>query len=83
MSRSLQRRCSSCHRPFDGHPVFVQDTAFCCGSCAGGALCTCFVEADLAEDGVDGIGLPFGEASLEVAPAGLIQGARPAVSRAG
>ena len=64
MSLALQRRCSGCHRPFDGRPVFVQDTAYCCASCSSGALCVCFVEADLADDGVDGLGLAFGEPSL-------------------
>ncbi len=63
MSLALQRRCSGCHRPFDGHPVFVRDTAFCCAACAGGGLCACFVDADLADDGVDGLGLAFGEPS--------------------
>ena len=63
------RQCAGCHRLFHGDPVFVQDTAFCCSSCAAGALCSCFAEADLADDGVNGLGLPFAEPSRELVDA--------------
>ena len=66
MPLALQRRCAGCHRPFDGHPVFRRDTGYCCTSCAEGALCTCFMEVDLAGDGVDRLGLPF---AVELNPA--------------
>jgi hypothetical protein len=54
------RHCPACHRPFESTPTFRQDVAYCCTSCARGQLCTCLVEADLADDGVDGLTLPFG-----------------------
>jgi hypothetical protein len=64
------RRCAGCHRPFHDAPVFLQDTPYCCASCAGGGLCTCFVEADMAADGVDGLGLPFARPSRALTAAG-------------
>ena len=54
------RRCPACHRPFASNPPFREDAAYCCNSCARGQLCTCFVEADLADDGVNGLSLSFG-----------------------
>jgi hypothetical protein len=33
------------------------DEAYCCIGCAHGGPCVCTYEADLAEDGVDGLGL--------------------------
>ncbi len=53
------RFCPSCHQQFESTPIFVADVAYCCTSCAGRHLCTCFAEADLAADGVDGLGHPF------------------------
>jgi hypothetical protein len=70
MSPTNARRCAACHRPFRDAPVFRQDTAYCCASCAGGGLCTCFAEADMAEDGVDGLGLPFAHSSRSLTAAG-------------
>jgi hypothetical protein len=35
------------------------DELYCCLGCAGGGPCICLYEADLAEDGVDHLGLPF------------------------
>ena len=60
MSSIYARRCPACHRPFESNPTFREDSAYCCNSCASGQLCTCFVEADLADDGVDGLTLSFG-----------------------
>ena len=58
------RRCPACHRPFESNPTFREDAAYCCNSCAWGQLCTCFVETDLADDGIDGLTLPFGAQRL-------------------
>ena len=69
MPFTFQRRCAACHRPFDSDPIFRQDTTYCCRACATGALCSCFVEIDLADDGVDGLGLPFGVGALRPAHA--------------
>ena len=57
------RRCPACHRPFESTPVFREDVAYCCASCARGELCACLIETDLANDGVDGLSLPFGTQS--------------------
>ena len=65
MSSFYARRCRACHRPFESNPTFREDAAYCCQSCASGQLCTCFLEADLADDGVDGLTLAF-----EAEPAG-------------
>lgn len=54
------RRCPACHRPFESNPTFRAAVAYCCNACASGQLCACFVDADLAEDGVDGLTRPFG-----------------------
>jgi hypothetical protein len=35
------------------------DEAYCCVGCVAGGPCVCSYEADLAEDGVDRLGLPF------------------------
>jgi hypothetical protein len=51
------RRCPACHRPFDTEPVFRLDNGYCCSACASGGLCDCFVEPDLADDGVQALGL--------------------------
>jgi hypothetical protein len=39
--------------------VFRRDEAYCCTSCAQNQLCSCFTEVDLANDGVEGLGLAF------------------------
>ena len=51
--------CASCEFELTGRPVYVRDEAYCCLGCAGGGPCVCTYETDLAEDGVDGIGLAF------------------------
>ncbi|HET7581749.1 MAG TPA: hypothetical protein VFL75_03215 [Candidatus Limnocylindria bacterium] len=38
-------------------PVYRMDEAYCCVGCAEGGPCVCSYEADLAEDGVDRLGL--------------------------
>ena len=53
------RVCEECRRTFKSVPIFREDRAYCCGPCARGHLCTCLSEVDLADDGVDGLGLPF------------------------
>jgi hypothetical protein len=35
------------------------DETYCCAGCAQGGPCICSYEADLADDGVDGLGLLF------------------------
>jgi hypothetical protein len=52
-------RCASCDIEIAGRPVLRMDEAYCCGGCAEGGPCLCTYEADLADDGVDGLGLPF------------------------
>ena len=51
--------CASCEGVITGRPVTRRDQAYCCLGCAGGELCICTYEADMAEDGVDGLGLLF------------------------
>jgi hypothetical protein len=47
------------------------DEAYCCVGCVVGGPCVCNYEADLADDGVDGLGLPFvTDSSLVGAEAG-------------
>ena len=61
------RRCRACHRQFDTPPVFRADDGYCCHTCADGWMCTCLTEADLADDGVNGLGRPFSTKPAEVA----------------
>ena len=49
--------CASCEDRITGSPVYRMDEAYCCVGCAYGGPCVCTYEADLAEDGVDGLGL--------------------------
>jgi hypothetical protein len=35
------------------------DELYCCLGCAGGGPCVCLYETDLADDGVDHLGMPF------------------------
>lgn len=53
--------CASCDGRITDIPVYRMDEAYCCVGCAGGGPCVCTYEADLAEDGVDHLGLPFAE----------------------
>ena len=59
MAPSRTAVCASCRRTFDTPPVFESDLVYCCRPCAARHLCTCLVELDLADDGVNGLGLPF------------------------
>jgi hypothetical protein len=51
--------CASCEGVITGRPVYRMDEAYCCVGCVAGGPCVCNYEADLADDGVDGLGLPF------------------------
>ncbi len=51
--------CPSCEAGFTSPPIFVADVAYCCAGCADGGPCICSYEQDLADDGVDHLGLPF------------------------
>ena len=52
-------RCASCEIPLTDRPVLRMDEAYCCIGCAQGGPCVCTYEADLADDGVDRLSLPF------------------------
>jgi hypothetical protein len=41
----------------DGRPVYRMDETYCCVGCAHDGPCVCSYEADMAADGVDGLGL--------------------------
>jgi hypothetical protein len=56
--------CASCDGAIAASPVYRMDEAYCCIGCAEGGPCICTYEADQAEDGVDGLGLPFPEPAL-------------------
>ena len=58
--------CASCDGIISGRPVYRMDEAYCCLGCAQGGPCICTYEQDLADDGVDHLGLPF---ALEPVPA--------------
>jgi hypothetical protein len=63
--------CASCEGEITGRPLYQMDEAYCCTGCGDGGPCSCTYEADLFEDGVDGLGLPFGSPARErVAAAG-------------
>lgn len=51
--------CASCDSFITGRTVYRMDEAYCCVGCAAGGPCLCTYEADLADDGVDHLGLPF------------------------
>jgi hypothetical protein len=52
-------RCASCEGHITGRPVYSMDDAYCCVGCVAGGPCVCSYESDLADDGVDRLGLPF------------------------
>jgi hypothetical protein len=51
--------CASCDGVITERPVYRMDEAYCCVGCAQGGPCVCTYEQDLADDGVNGLGLPF------------------------
>ena len=51
--------CAACDGFITGQAVYRMDEAYCCSGCAVGGPCVCTYEADLADDGVDGLSLPF------------------------
>ena len=59
MNRSHRHVCANCHRTFSSEPIFGLDRTYCCGACASRHLCVCLAEVDLADDGVDRLGLAF------------------------
>ena len=58
--------CASCDGEISGAPVFRMDEAYCCLGCAQNGPCICTYEADLADDGVDRLGLPFVDPTILV-----------------
>lgn len=59
--------CASCEGAITGRPVYRRDEAYCCLGCADGGPCICNYEADLADDGVDHLGLIFPAGEVAVA----------------
>jgi hypothetical protein len=61
VSTTQRRRdvCASCETEIEYRPVFRLEETYCCIGCAGGGPCMCLYEQDLADDGVDHLGLPF------------------------
>ena len=51
--------CANCEGEITSFPVFRRDLLFCCNGCADSGPCGCLYEQDLADDGVDHLGLPF------------------------
>jgi hypothetical protein len=51
--------CASCDGVITDRPVYRMDEAYCCLGCAQNGPCICTYEQDLADDGVDHLGLPF------------------------
>jgi hypothetical protein len=62
--------CASCEDRITGRPVYRMDEAYCCVGCAHGGPCVCSYEADLADDGVDGLAMPFAIDALTVSEPG-------------
>ncbi len=50
-------RCASCEGEITGRPIHGSNLEYCCAGCAEGGPCVCSYEADLADDGVDHLGL--------------------------
>jgi hypothetical protein len=75
--------CASCEVLIAGRPVYRMDEAYCCAGCAAGGPCVCTYEADLAEDGVDNLGLLARIERLAAEPERRLQAAssRPARER--
>jgi hypothetical protein len=51
--------CASCDGFITDRPVYRMDEAYCCIGCSQNGPCICTYEQDLAEDGVDHLGMPF------------------------
>ena len=49
--------CASCEAAIPGRPFLRMGDAYCCVGCADGGPCVCDYEVDLADDGVDHLGL--------------------------
>lgn len=49
--------CATCEMRIEGRPVYRMDESYCCVGCAHDGPCVCSYEADMAEDGVDNLGL--------------------------
>jgi hypothetical protein len=49
--------CATCEMAISGRPIYRMDETYCCVGCADNGPCVCSYEADMAEDGVDGLGL--------------------------
>jgi hypothetical protein len=64
--------CASCDGTITGEPVYRMDEAYCCLGCADGGPCICSYEQDLADDGVDHLGLPFPLSMNEPEPAAAV-----------
>ncbi len=58
--------CASCDSllPDPARPVYRMDETYCCVGCAHGGPCICTYEQDLADDGVDHLGLAFQDPKL-------------------
>ena len=70
MYGAAQHVCGNCFRPFSSTPLYSRDVSYCCEACLSRHLCTCLTEVDLASDGVEGLGLPFGSAIRDETLAG-------------
>ncbi len=51
--------CASCDGAITDRPVYRMDEAYCCLGCAQSGPCICTYEQDLADDGVNSLGMPF------------------------
>ncbi len=51
--------CASCDSLLTDRPVYRMDETYCCLGCAHNGPCLCTYEQDLADDGVDNLGLLF------------------------
>ncbi len=51
--------CASCDSLLTDRPVYRMDETYCCLGCAQNGPCVCTYEQDLADDGVDNLGLLF------------------------
>jgi hypothetical protein len=56
--------CATCEMAITGRPIYKMDETYCCIGCANNGPCVCSYEADMAEDGVDGLGLLAAPSSL-------------------